>query len=456
MERLGRRSVAADRPGQDPSAIATVAPPVPQTPSSVDPLASSVGLLAAVAEDGPDGASFDGEQAVAAIDALARAGRRAEAVALVPPAAFVPSAPTLRGLRPWRAIAVRLAEFASDGGDDERALAYLRAVEPSSDRGAPPAATTNVDRQVLCRAFMLRGAIHERRGDREGARRSYERVLTVDVNHPQAWARARRMAGDPGSSPVGEGATLVVDGALTAGRYRVEAELGRGGAGTVFRARDLALGRRIALKVYHRRDPSSRARLVHEGRVAAGFEHPAVIRIFDVEPELSAIAMEWIAGGSLRAVLDAGSAPWARACRWLLSAADALAVVHRAGFAHRDIKPSNLLLRSDDTVALTDFGLAASIGQPAETGPGEGSLKYMPEEQRRGAVVHPAADIHALGVTMAEVMAATAPPDEAVGRRVQAWIARCTAESPDARPDLGALRAELGIWSRGRRPVACR
>src|SRR5690606_18990570 len=164
-------------------------------------------------------------------------------------------------------------------------------------------------------------------------------------------------------APADLGATLMADGALTRGRYRVERELGRGGAGTVFLADDLSLGRKIALKVYHRRGRAERTRLLNETRTAARLEHPGIVRIFDLDESLAAIAMERVLGGSVRGELKKGGIPLARIVRWAQTSADALAYIHAAGVVHRDFKPSNMLLRADDRVVLTDFGVACRAGE---------------------------------------------------------------------------------------------
>src|SRR4029079_10672338 len=114
----------------------------------------------------------------------------------------------------------------------------------------------------------------------------------------------------------------------TRGRYRVERELGRGGAGTVLLADDLSLGRQIALKVYQRRGRAERQRLMVEARVPARFEHPGIIRIFDLDEPLAAIAMERVRGGSVRAELAKGNVPLARIRRWLVTLCEAVSAVH--------------------------------------------------------------------------------------------------------------------------------
>jgi serine/threonine-protein kinase len=326
-----------------------------------------------------------------AVERLRAQGREARAIDLVR---------RLLVHRPDRlALHQRLAELLASRGDDAGAA---RLLEPFVDAPGAP-----LD------LWMLAAEIAERRGDVTRALALYERVVARDLDYPRARARVRRLRED--QRPTADvGATLLADGALTRGRYRVESELGRGGAGTVFLAEDLGLGRKVALKVYHRRGRAERERLLAEGRVPARFEHPGVVRVFDLDESLGAIAMERVLGGSVRQELRKGALPLARIQRWLITTAEVLAHVHAAGVVHRDLKPSNFLLRADDRVVLTDFGVACAAGHvPSAAEAGEGTLAYMPPEQRAGAAAHPSMDVYAFGVAMKEILghAASAPPD---------------------------------------------
>jgi serine/threonine-protein kinase len=177
-----------------------------------------------------------------------------------------------------------------------------------------------------------------------------------------------------------------------------------------------------------------------------------VVRIFDLDEELMAIAMEHVPGGSVRDRLSRRAAPVEEARRWLVTAAEAMAFVHGRGWVHRDLKPSNWLLRSDGRVVLTDFGVAARIGQApsARVGGGEGTLAYMPPEQRAGAPAQPAEDVHAFGATLAEIA-------EVVGGDNAAWVElakACMRREPRDRPTVVELRAALGEAGDDRGPGA--
>jgi serine/threonine-protein kinase len=181
--------------------------------------------------------------------------------------------------------------------------------------------------------------------------------------------------------------------------------------------------------------------LLSEARVPARLEHPGVVRIFDLDEGLAAISMERVLGGAVRQELGKGALPIARIERWVLTTADALAHVHDRGVVHRDIKPSNMLLRSDDRVVLTDFGVACEPGW-RRSGPGaaEGTLGYMSPEQRAGGAAHPAMDAYALGITLREILehASTEPP-----ARLAELAGACLRKDPKARPTAASVRDAL-------------
>ncbi len=327
----------------------------------------------------------------------------------------------------WSALSFSVAEVLSARGDDQAALQQI--------------AARLRERVPSLAVLMLAAEIKERLGEREEAMGLYQKILARDLDYPRAKERLARLR-EEHSAPTQElsGQTIATDGALTRGRFRIERELGRGGAGTVFAAMDLPVSRRVALKVYHRRGPIERERLLVEARVPAKIEHPGVVRIFDLDEGLGAIAMEWVRGGSVKAELARETVTPARVDRWVKTLVDVLAYVHASGYVHRDIKPSNLLLRETDRVVLTDFGLALPVGAapPRRAGGGEGTLQYMPKEQRHGAPAHPAQDVHALGITLVEIFAGLST---GVPASVQGVVDACRADDPAARPSLGEIRA---------------
>lgn len=352
-------------------------------------------------------------------ETIRQEGREARALDLV--RRVIALHPTLEPL------SLRVAEVLSARGDDGDAEQLLR---PIVDRSDAP-----------LHAIMLAGEIAERRGDRMRARALYERVLAREVDYPRARERVQRLLEERESRRDLGGATLMTDGALARGRYRVLYELGRGGAGTVFAAQDVELGRTVALKIYHRRGRAERERLLVEARTPARLEHPGIVRIFDVDEELVALAMEGLDRGTVRKEIDKGPVTFRRVERWLLTAVEAVGFIHAAGYVHRDLKPSNFLLRADDRVVLTDFGLAGRVGEAAaRQGQGEGTLAYMPPEQRAGATAAATQDIHAFGVTMREILRrVTGPVPEHLFEVANA----CTRSEPQSRPGLQDVEREI-------------
>ncbi len=284
----------------------------------------------------------------------------------------------------------------------------------------------------------LAGEIHERRGEHAEAVRAYERALSLDVTNAGVRDRLAALRPADREAPQASLGTLATEGA-TAGRYRIERQIGRGGAGTVFAARDVELGRRVAVKLYHRRGPAERARILAEARTAASLEHPGVVRVFDLDLDLFAVALEWLPGGSVKERLERGRLGRAEALVTMHGVTRAVAFVHAHGLVHRDLKPSNFLLRDDGRPVLTDFGLCLERGAPPAR-PGEGSMGYMPREQREGAPADPRSDVHALGVSFREMWPAAEPLPEPLDTLLRA----ATADRPDARPALSAIEAALG------------
>src|SRR5262249_24096120 len=232
-------------------------------------------------------------------------------------------------------------------------------------------------------------------GDLALAKRLYEQILAVDLEWPNARARAQRLAG--GAAPRKEGnlapTILAVDRAGTrASRYRLLRELGRRGAATVYLARDEETGREVALKILHPQfygpaHAAARARFFVEARIAASVRHANIVAVYDVDEPLRLIAMEHCAGGTLRDRLRRGSLPLEAALERLRELLGALAFMHRQGVVHHDLKPGNLLFREDiddSPLVIADFG-AAHLAKTGVAGGQAGTLLYMSPEQRRGA-----------------------------------------------------------------------
>jgi eukaryotic-like serine/threonine-protein kinase len=217
-------------------------------------------------------------------------------------------------------------------------------------------------------------------------------------------------------------------------RYIIEGELGRGGMGRVYRARDVRYGAPVALKVLtleKSATPAARAqahaRFSREARAASLFEHPNAIAIYDVgEYDGTAfIAMELVEGESLRTLIDGGDLPsWTERLRWLSDAARALSASHEAGLVHRDVKPANVMVAADGTVKVLDFGIARRAWAAGATGSLRGNTamktltpkgqligtpQYMAPEYILGEMLDARADQFAWGVLAHELLVGELP-----------------------------------------------
>jgi serine/threonine-protein kinase len=267
-------------------------------------------------------------------------------------------------------------------------------------------------------------------------------------------------------------------GAL-AGPYRIVAPLGQGGMATVYRARDAALERDVALKVLPREflhDPGFAERFQREARVVARLEHPNIVPIYaydiDRAEGIPWMAMRLVGGGSLSDLLKGGRPAFARTVEILGAVADALDYAHAKGFVHRDVKPQNVLLDEGGRVYLADFGIAKMLeasGGLTATGMITGTPQYMAPEQATGLKVDRRADIYALGIVAYQLLTGRVPftadtpvavlmkhvqeplpvpPAATVPEALMRPVLRATAKKPEERWDsagafVSALRAGL-------------
>jgi serine/threonine protein kinase len=245
----------------------------------------------------------------------------------------------------------------------------------------------------------------------------------------------------------------------TVGRYVIVEKLGSGGMGTVYSARDPALGRRVALKLL-RVDLSLRgettqlrARLLREAQAMAKLSHPDVVTVYDVgthEDQLF-IAMELVLGGTLRQWCRAGARSWREVAAAYARAGRGLAAAHAAGLVHRDFKPDNVLIGVDQRVRVTDFGLARGLqeseGSTAEmptssaerasplralagaltrSGAILGTPAYMAPEQLRGQAADPRSDVFSFCVSLYEGLYGVRPY---AGRNILELLAAIDAQA---------------------------
>jgi eukaryotic-like serine/threonine-protein kinase len=265
-------------------------------------------------------------------------------------------------------------------------------------------------------------------------------------------------------------------GDLIADRFELEELVGTGGMSSVFRARDLQLDRRVAIKILHEHfasDPEYLERFRREARAVARLSHPNIVTVIDRGNDggQQYIVFEHVDGENLKElVVRSGRLPVRRALELALEVADGLAFAHGRGLVHRDVKPQNVLLSREGEVKVTDFGIARSLHVEqgvTQTGTVLGTGEYLAPEQASGKEISPATDVYSLGVVLWELLAGEVPfvgenfvavalrhvnepppslrerrPD--VSPRLDAAVERALAKDPARRfPSMAAFAAEL-------------
>src|SRR5688572_18949597 len=328
---------------------------------------------------------------------------------------------------------------------------------------------SNLFHEVLAQSPATRDDyLRDACGDDDDLRRQIESLLA-------ATEHTRTAGGAPPNDrrePLAPGQKLA--------RYEIISQLGAGGMGEVYRARDSQLQRDIALKVLPPSDLDdqiARARLVREARAAAALNHPNICTVHEVGEETGQayIAMELVEGRTLSAMVAAGAMPAEQVVRLGAQLADALSHAHDRGVVHRDLKCNNIIVTPDGRAKVLDFGLAKRSTSAdlavtymqvslTQSGVAAGTLPYMAPEQLRGEPATPASDIWALGVVLYEMLAgerpffgqtpfevsagilnASPPPLPAtISPRLAAIVHRCLAKDPDDRfPSATAVRQAL-------------
>ena len=251
---------------------------------------------------------------------------------------------------------------------------------------------------------------------------------------------------------------LADTGRVIAGRYRLQAPIGRGAMGVVWRARDQLLDRDVAVKevqIAETLTDAERAnayqRTLREAKTAARLNHPAVVTVYDVCEDEGRpwIVMQLVSAQSLDQVLaDSGPLSPRRAAEMARQLLSALSVAHAAGVMHRDVKPSNVLLGSDDRAVLTDFGIATFQGDPklTQTGMVMGSPGFTAPERIRGEDASPASDLWSLGATLFAAVEGHGPFEKR-GGPITTMSAIINEEAPMA-PAAGALGAVIAALLR--------
>ncbi|MFT5144009.1 MAG: tetratricopeptide (TPR) repeat protein/TolB-like protein [Rhodothermales bacterium] len=246
-------------------------------------------------------------------------------------------------------------------------------------------------------------------------------------------------------------------------QFEILGELGRGGMGVVYRARDTVLTRDVALKFLPARiadNADSRERFIREARVVSHVDHPNICTIYDVavdESGRSFIVMACYEGQTLRALLDRGPMSQEQALDFFCQAASGLEVAHQHDVVHRDIKPDNIFITTSGQVKILDFGIAKALQDDSLTREGTrlGTLNYMSPEQARGLEADARTDIWSLGIMMYEMLAGRRPfearydqallfaivneptpqftEDDTAEPWLTAIVSRCLLKDPDAR-----------------------
>ncbi|MFC5381987.1 serine/threonine-protein kinase [Aquipuribacter nitratireducens] len=254
---------------------------------------------------------------------------------------------------------------------------------------------------------------------------------------------------------------------VLAGRYRLEALIGRGGVADVHRAHDTVLGRDVALKIVRddSPDPAALDRFTAEMRMHASLSHPNLVTVLDAGADRGRpfLVMELVEGTTLGGLVDRPLPP-GRVATIAAEVAAALAYVHAQGVVHRDVKPANVLLGENGRVVLSDFGIArlrdVDHGHTA-SGFTIGTASYFAPEQVVGSDVTPAADVYALGLVVVEALGGrrvyTGPPAQAALARLQQppplprgvpaafadLLRRMTHRDPERRPRAESVEQSL-------------
>ncbi|MGB3437762.1 MAG: serine/threonine-protein kinase [Actinophytocola sp.] len=278
------------------------------------------------------------------------------------------------------------------------------------------------------------------------------------------------LAADPGPLPfASEKPTTVLK--PSTGRFQRLRQLGTGGFGTVWLAKDTQLNRTVAIKMAHAPDAETEERMLREARALAAVHHPNCVRVYDIVSEADGLGliMEYIEGEQLAEVVHGKSTlSDLQAARLWLTMAGALMAAHAKGVLHRDVKPANVIVDPDGNPHLIDFGIARSKGDQTLTAAGMmvGTPDFLAPETATGAQATPASDAWQLAATVSFALAGN-PPRGVRENAMAALMAAAKAEplsqlphrsthlrlltasldkDPARRPTLAAIQREMTAW----------
>jgi CRP-like cAMP-binding protein len=305
----------------------------------------------------------------------------------------------------WRALAAGLGAILSERN--------RRVADPDVLRARDPGAATRVN---------------------GGAMTSFLQELVAEEDDRSGWDAVLR----PGA---------------VVGRFELVREIGRGGFGVVWEARDLQLGRDVAFKAMRRRRASEQPgqRLVHEAAAAARLSHPNIVTLHDIgRGEYGPyLVLELLKGEPLSRCLDGPPLSAEAAVRIASQVAAGLGHAHAHGVVHRDLKPENVFLCTSGQVKLLDLGIALAVGA---RNPGGGTPSYMAPEQRRGAPEDERSDVFALGVLMYRMLAGALPFHPAEDDAADAPLGEPAPLQLAEAPELAALVLRMLQEDPTRRP----
>lgn len=244
---------------------------------------------------------------------------------------------------------------------------------------------------------------------------------------------------DQVASSNGQGDAIVVPG------YNILKKVGEGGMASIFLAESAEENRQVILKVLYIMNDESRQmlkRFIREYRLIGQLDHPNIAKIYEraFASNFAYIAMEYCPSGDLSARLDKALPP-ETAVEYMRQIAAGIGAAHKLGIIHRDMKPGNILFREDDTIAITDFGIAKTMGEESEltmVGSIVGTLLYLSPEQIRGSDVMACSDLYSLGVIFYKMLTGEYP---FMGKNVEQVInAHLSAHIPKLPPEISSFQ----------------